>query len=88
MSDDPTLLALGKYTPEGKLTPGFGNSYLFFVGRDDVHGILLDLIQSEKLSLKINMFGFDDDELNQAILALFKNNFLKSQEISSIFYIF
>lgn len=72
MVDDPTLLALGRYTPEGHLTPGFGNSYLFFVGRDDVHGILLDLITSEKLSLRINMFGFDDEELNQAILALFK----------------
>ncbi len=72
MTDDPTLLAFGKYTPEGKLTPGFGNSYLFFVGRDDVHGILLSLIQNEKLSLKMNMFGFDDDELNKAILALFK----------------
>lgn len=72
MIDDPTLAVLGVYTPENKLTPGYGNSYLFFVGRDDVHGILLHLITSEKLSLKLNMFGFDDDELNQAILALFK----------------
>lgn len=72
MSDDPTLAILGQYTPEGVLTPGYGNSYLFFVGRDDVHGILLYLIQNEKLSLKINMFGFDDQELNDAILALFK----------------
>lgn len=70
--DDPTLATLGQYTPEGHLTPGYGNSYLFFVGRDDVHGILLHLITNEKLSLKLNMFGFDDDELNQAILALFK----------------
>lgn len=70
--DDPTLAVFGEYTPEGHLTPGYGNSYLFFVGRDDVHGILLHMIQGEKLSLKINMFGFDDDELNQAILALFK----------------
>lgn len=70
--DDPTLAVFGQYTPEGKLTPGYGNSYLFFVGRDDVHSILLHLIQNEKLSLRLNMFGFDDDELNQAILALFK----------------
>lgn len=70
--DDPTLAILGKWTPEGHLTPGYGNSYLFFVGRDDVHGILLHLITSEKLSLKLNMFGFDDQELNDAILALFK----------------
>lgn len=72
MTDDPTLSILGKFTPEGHLTPGYGNSYLFFVGRDDVHGILLHLITNEKLSLKLNMFGFDDQELNDAILALFK----------------
>jgi len=72
MMDDPTLSSLGQYTPEGHLTPGYGNSYLFFVGRDDVHSILLHLIQTEKLSLRLNMFGFDDEELNSAILDLFK----------------
>lgn len=72
MTDDPTLAVLGQYTPEGHLTPGYGNSYLFFVGRDDVHGILLHLLSSEKLSVKLNMFGFDDEELNKAILDLFK----------------
>jgi len=71
--DDPRLAALGKYTPEGKLTPGYGDAYLFFVGRDDVHGILLELISNEKLSLKLNMFGYDDEELNTAILSLFKD---------------
>ena len=72
MNDNKKLEVLGTFTPEGKLTPGYGDSYLFFVGRDDVHGILLYLIQNEKLSLKMNMFGFDDQELNDAILALFK----------------
>lgn len=72
MIDDPTLAVLGQYTPEGHLTPGYGNSYLFFVGRDDCHSILLHLLSSEKLSLKLNMFGYDDEELNQAILDLFK----------------
>jgi hypothetical protein len=70
--DDPTLAVFGQYTPEGVLTPGYGNSYLFFVGRDDVHSILMHLITNEKLSLKLNMFGFDDQDLNDAILALFK----------------
>lgn len=70
--DDPSLAPFGQYTPEGTLTPGYGNSYLFFVGRDDVHSILLHLITNEKLSLKLNMFGYDDEELNQAILNLFK----------------
>jgi hypothetical protein len=72
VTDDPTLSRFDKYTPEGHLTPGYGNSYLFFVGRDDVHNILLDLLKNEKLALKLNMFGFDDQELNDAILSLFK----------------
>lgn len=44
MTDDPRLAELGQFTPEGVLTPGYGDHYLFFVGRDDVHGILHHLI--------------------------------------------
>jgi len=71
--DDPTLAPLGKFTPEGKLSPGYGDHYLFFVGRDDVHGILHSLIPQESLNFKMNMFGYDDEELNADILALFNN---------------
>ena len=70
--DDALLATLGQYTPEGKLMAGFGDHYLLFVGRDDVHGILLELITSETLGFKMNMFGYDDQDLNDAILALFK----------------
>lgn len=70
--DDALLATLGQYTPEGKLMAGYGDHYLFFVGRDDVHGILLELITSETLGFKMNMFGYDDQDLNDAILALFK----------------
>jgi hypothetical protein len=73
MIDDLRLQPFGKYTPEGKLTPGYGDHYLFFVGRDDVHSILLDLITNEHMSFKMNMFGYDDQTLNDAIFALFKN---------------
>ena len=73
MVDDARLAILGQFTPEGTLTPGYGDHYLFFVGRDDVHSILLYLIQRETLGFKMNMFGYDDQELNDAILALFKN---------------
>jgi hypothetical protein len=73
MADDLRLAALGKYTPEGYLTPGFGDHYLFLVGRDDVHGILLRLLTLETMGLKLNMFGYDDDELNAAIIALMEN---------------
>jgi hypothetical protein len=73
MTDDPRLAAFGKYTPEGLLTPGYGDHYLFFVGRDDVHGILLDLLVRETMGLKLNMFGYDDDALNNAIIFLMKD---------------
>lgn len=73
MSDDPRLAAFAQYTPDGAFTPGYGDHYLFFVGRDDVHSILLNLLEHETLEFDLNMFGYDDDELNQAILNLFIN---------------
>jgi hypothetical protein len=79
MTDDPLLQQLAPFTPEQALTPGYGNHYLFFVGRDDVHGILLHLIKQEKLGLKLNMFGYDDEELNNAILDLFLNPAVRVQ---------
>lgn len=72
-SDDPRLIELGQFTPEGKLTPGYGDSYLFLVGRDDCHGILHYLIPQEKQYFRLNMFGYDDEELNQDILDLFND---------------
>ena len=72
-TDDPRLAALGQYTPEGKLTPGYGDAYLFFVGRDDCHNIMHTLITAETLLFKMNMFGYDDDQLNTDIMALMHN---------------
>ncbi len=71
--DDPRLAALGQFTPEGALTPGYGDHYLFMVGRDDVHGILHYLITRETMGFKLNMFGYDDDQLNEDIVTLLKN---------------
>lgn len=68
--DDPRLADLGRFTPEGQLTPGYGDHYLFFVGRDDCHGILHTLIPAETMQFRLNMFGFDDEELNDDIVAL------------------
>jgi hypothetical protein len=73
MSDDPRLAALGKFTPEGKLTPGHGDHYVFFVGRDDAHSILHTLIPAETMTFKFNQFGYDDDELNADIVTLMGN---------------
>jgi hypothetical protein len=77
--DDPRIAEFGVFTPEQRLTPGYGDHYLFFVGRDDVHGILLKLLSSETMSLKLNMFGYDDDELNAAILTLMENPNIRVQ---------
>jgi hypothetical protein len=71
--DDPRLAAFGLFTPEGYLTPGYGDHYLFFVGRDDVHGILCALLAAETMGLKLNMFGYDDQALNDIIVSLMKN---------------
>lgn len=73
MTDSPLLAPLGQFTPEGTLTPGYGDHYLFFVGRDDCHGILHHLIPMETLTFRFNMFGYDDDELNTDIVALMRN---------------
>ena len=71
--DDPRLARFGQFTPEGSLTPGYNDHYLFFAGRDDVHGILLSLIVHETMCLKMNMFGYADNELNKAIMTLMEN---------------
>lgn len=73
MADDATLAVLGQFTPQKALTPHYGDAYLFFVGKDDVHGILRRLLQNERVGLKMNMFGYDDDELNQIILGMVKD---------------
>lgn len=73
MSDDPRLAQLGQFTPEGELTPGYGDTYLFCVGRDDVHGILHHLIPTEPMTFLLSMYSYDDDELNADIVALMKN---------------
>lgn len=77
--DDQRIADLGKFTPEGKLTPGFGDHYLFLVGRDDCHGILHYLIPQERLFFKFNMFGYDDEELNTDIIGLFKDPAVRVQ---------
>jgi hypothetical protein len=68
--DDSRLAVLGGFTPQGFLTPGYKDSYLFFVGVDDVHGILLQLIGNEKLGFDFNQFGYDDPDINAAIIKL------------------
>jgi hypothetical protein len=42
--------------------------HLFYVGRDDVHDILKYVLSRVRVSLYLNMFGFDDDELNSILM--------------------
>jgi hypothetical protein len=79
MTDDSRLAVLGKFTPEGVLTPGYGDSFLFLVGKDDVHSILHYLLTGEKVALKLSMFGFDDEQLNEDIMALMKSPNIRVQ---------
>jgi hypothetical protein len=39
----------------------------FFSPRDNVHGLLVALLGTAQHSIVVNMFGYDDDELNTII---------------------
>lgn len=66
-----TLDDLAQYTNEGAFGPTAGKEFrVFYVGRDDVHGVLVHLYRRARLSVKMNMFGYDDDELNQILFGL------------------
>jgi hypothetical protein len=64
------LLDLQQYTLEKAYSPTASNHFhLFFVGRDDVHDILKHVLSRVRVSLYLNMFGYDDDELNDILMA-------------------
>lgn len=73
--DDPSvslqrfdLLDLQPYTQEKVYaTTASKDFHLFYVGRDDVHSILKHVLSRVSVSLYLNMFGFDDDELNEIL---------------------
>ncbi len=60
-----TLADLQQFTKEGAYASHASKDFhLFYVGRDDVHGILKYLLSRARVSLYLNMYGYDDDELN------------------------
>jgi hypothetical protein len=75
--DDPVqslqnfnLLDLQQYTLEKAYSPSASRDFhLFYVGRDDVHDILKYVLSRLRVSLYLNMFGYDDDELNDILMA-------------------
>jgi hypothetical protein len=76
--DDPTqslqtfnLLELQQYTQEKVYaTTASKDFHLFYVGRDDVHNILKYVLSRVSVSLYLNMFGYDDDELNDILMKI------------------
>jgi hypothetical protein len=65
------LLDLQQYTQEkAYATNASKDFHLFYVGRDDVHDILKHVLSRVSISLYLNMFGFDDEELNDILWSL------------------
>ncbi|GAA5182256.1 hypothetical protein GCM10025771_31130 [Niveibacterium umoris] len=64
------LLDLQQYTREKSYSNNASRDFhLFYVGRDDVHDILKHILSRVSVSLYLNMFGYDDDELNDIVMA-------------------
>ena len=65
-----SLSDLAQYTREHTFaTNASSDFHLFYVGRDDVHDILKYVLSRVSTSLCLNMFGFDDQELNDILMA-------------------
>ena len=59
---------LAQYKAEGRFLDGYPDDQrTFFSPRDNVHGLLVALLSSAQHSIVVNMFGYDDDELNKII---------------------
>ncbi len=59
---------LAPFTREQAIS-GSPDFHLFYVGRDDVHGVLKYVLSRVTTSLYLNMFGYDDDELNKIVMS-------------------
>jgi phosphatidylserine/phosphatidylglycerophosphate/cardiolipin synthase-like enzyme len=59
---------LAGYKAEGRFLDGYPEDQrTFFAPRDNVHGVLVALLQSAQHSIVVNMYGYDDPELNSII---------------------
>lgn len=59
---------LAQYKAEKRFLDGYPvDERTFFAPRDDIHGLLASLLSSAQRSIVINMFGYDDDELDAII---------------------
>jgi hypothetical protein len=63
-----TLDDLAQYSKERSYSPNASKDFhLFYAGRDDIHEILKHVLSRVTVSLYLNMFGYDDDELNDIL---------------------
>src|ERR1700745_4301624 len=61
---------LAQFKAEKRFLDGYPDDQrTFFAPRDDVHSLLVALLSSAQHSIVVNMFGYDDDELNSIIKA-------------------
>src|SRR3984957_11929333 len=59
---------LAQFKAEKRFLDGYPDDQrTFFAPRDNVHGLLVALLSSAQHSIVVNMFGYDDDELNKII---------------------
>jgi len=59
---------LAHFKAEKRFLDGYPDDQrTFFAPRDDIHGLLVALLGSAQHSIVVNMFGYDDDELNKII---------------------
>lgn len=66
--NDFSLDDLAPFTREQSFSHSDSKDFrVFYVGRDDVHGVLKSLLSRCTRSLKFNQFGYDDDELDAII---------------------
>jgi hypothetical protein len=65
-----SLLDLQQFTFEKTYSTTPSNDlHLFFVGRDDVHDIINYVLSRVSVSLYLNMYGYDDADLNKVIMS-------------------
>src|ERR1017187_4348129 len=79
MSTAPNLLAftladLAQFKDTGQYPATQSENHaLFYVGRDDVHGVLAYLFGRVTHTVDLNIFGFDYDALNTLLMDLAEN---------------
>jgi phosphatidylserine/phosphatidylglycerophosphate/cardiolipin synthase-like enzyme len=65
---------LGRYKAAGWFLDGYPSDVrTFYSPIDDVHGMLTALLASTQKSIALDMYGYDDDELNDIIISKLKD---------------